>query len=147
VLNTAPFRAEAASLLALADTVVANETEFDLYAAELALPGATRQERMLAFAAQTGRTLVVTLGGDGVIAVEAGHALHVPAMTIRPVDTVGAGDTFCGYLAAALAERLDLEPALRRAATAGSLACLEPGAQPAIPRHDKVDAALAATAA
>ncbi|MBX3567415.1 MAG: ribokinase [Rhizobiaceae bacterium] len=146
VLNTAPFRPEAAHLLALADTVVANETEFDLYASELGLPGAAREERMRAFVAATGRTLVVTLGGDGVIAIDAEGVLRVPAMSIRPVDTVGAGDTFCGYLAASLAEGLDIEAALRRAAVAGSLACLEPGAQPSVPTRDKVEAALAASA-
>ena len=35
LLNTAPFRTEAAALLAKADYIVANETEFDLYAPEL----------------------------------------------------------------------------------------------------------------
>src|SRR5690606_4717478 len=39
LLNTAPFRADAAGLLAKADYVVANETEFDLYADTLKLAG------------------------------------------------------------------------------------------------------------
>ncbi len=68
--------------------------------------------------------------------------MTVPALPIKPVDTVGAGDTFCGYLAAGLDAGLDLEAALRRAAAAGSLACLKPGAQPAIPLAAEVDAAL-----
>jgi ribokinase len=68
---------------------------------------------------------------------------EAPALKITPVDTVGAGDTFCGYLAAGLASGLSLEDALRRAAAAGSLACLKPGAQPAIPLAKEVDAALA----
>jgi ribokinase len=66
----------------------------------------------------------------------------VPALKVTPVDTVGAGDTFCGYLAAGLSQKLALEDALRRAAAAGSLACLKPGAQPAIPLAADVDAAL-----
>jgi ribokinase len=53
---------------------------------------------------------------------------------------VGAGDTFCGYLAASLDAGLTLEQAMRRAAVAGSLACLNPGAQPAIPLATDVDA-------
>ena len=57
-------------------------------------------------------------------------------------DTVGAGDTFCGYLGAALDAGLSLEEALRRAAVAGSLACLKSGAQPAIPLASEVEAAL-----
>jgi ribokinase len=144
LLNTAPFRNDAAALLAKADYVIANETEFDLYAAALSLGGADRLARMRAFAEQTGRTVVVTLGGEGVIAATPDTMLQVDALKITPVDTVGAGDTFCGYLAAGLSSGLPLEQALRRAAAAGSLACLTPGAQPAIPLVAEVDRALAA---
>jgi ribokinase len=61
-------------------------------------------------------------------------------MQITPVDTVGAGDTFCGFLAAGLDTGLSLGTSLRRAAIAGGLACLKPGAQPAIPHKEDVDA-------
>jgi ribokinase len=142
LLNTAPFRREAAPLLARADYVIANETEFDLYAGELALQGADRPARMRAFTGQTGRTIIVTLGGEGVIAVAPSGQLKVEALNVTPVDTVGAGDTFCGYLAAGLSADLPLEAALRRAAAAGSLACLKPGAQPSIPLALEVDRAL-----
>jgi ribokinase len=143
VLNTAPFLAGAANLLAGADYIVANETEFDLYGEALALAGEGRPARMRAFAQKTGRTIIVTLGGEGVAAATAGEFLQVPSLRIVPVDTVGAGDTFCGYLAAGLSAGLPLEQALRRAAAAGALACLKPGAQPAIPLAGEVDAALA----
>lgn len=142
VLNTAPFRSEAAGFLGKADYVVANETEFDLYGEALALAGRDRPARMRAYAQKTGRAVVVTLGGDGVIAATPQDFLEVPALKITPVDTVGAGDTFCGYLGAALSSGLPLAAALERAAAAGSLACLKPGAQPAIPRAKDVDAAL-----
>ncbi|MBN9242226.1 MAG: ribokinase [Mesorhizobium sp.] len=142
VLNTAPFRTEAAAFIAKADHVVANETEFDLYAEALALPAGDRPARMRAFAEKTGRSVIVTLGGDGVLAASPGDFVQVPALKIVPVDTVGAGDTFCGYLAAGLSSGLPLQDALRRAAAAGSLACLKPGAQPAIPLKAEVDAAL-----
>lgn len=143
LLNTAPFRAEAADFLAKADYVIANETEFDLYVRELALRGGSREERMRAFAESTGRAIVVTLGGDGALAATPAGVTKVDSLEITPVDTVGAGDTFCGYLAAGLAAGLSLEEALRRAAAAGSLACLKPGAQPSIPLKAEVDAALA----
>ncbi len=55
---------------------------------------------------------------------------------------MGAGDTFVGYLAAGLDAGVPLELAMRRAAVAASLACTQPGAQPAIPQPDEVDAAL-----
>ena len=83
------------------------------------------------------------LGPDGAKAVTAeGKAIAVPAMKVKPVDTVGAGDTFCGYLAAGLDAGLELEAAMRRAAVAASLACLNAGAQPAIPYAKDVAAAL-----
>ena len=143
VLNTAPFRAEAAKLLPSADYVVSNETEFDLYTEVLKLSGRDRAARMRAFVERTGRTIVVTLGSEGVIAASPQGEFAVPALKITPVDTVGAGDTFCGYLGAGLDAGLPLEQALRRAAAAGSLACLKPGAQPAIPHAKDVDEALA----
>jgi ribokinase len=143
VLNTAPFRSEAAKLLLLADYVVSNETEFDLYAEALKLSGRDRPARMRAFVEHTGRTIIVTLGSEGVVAASPQGGLAVPALKITPVDTVGAGDTFCGYLGAGLDASLPLEQALARAAAAGSLACLKPGAQPAIPHGKEVDEALA----
>jgi ribokinase len=142
VLNTAPFRTEAAAFLGKADYVVANETEFDLYGEALSLNGRDRPARMRDYVVKTGHAMVVTLGGDGVLAATPDDLLTVPALKITPLDTVGAGDTFCGYFAAGLSSGLPLDQALTRAATAGSLACLKPGAQPAIPLATDVDAAL-----
>lgn len=142
LLNTAPFRPEAVPFLAKADYVIANETEFDLCADELSLDGETREERMQDFARKTSHVIVVTLGGNGVIAAKGKELLTVDALPVTPIDTVGAGDTFCGYMAAALANGTDLESALRLAAVAGSLACLTPGAQPSIPIKSDVEAAL-----
>ncbi|MER8699011.1 MULTISPECIES: ribokinase [unclassified Mesorhizobium] len=142
VLNTAPFHGDAAGFLGKADYLVANETEFDLYGEALSLNGRDRPARMRDYAARTGRTIVVTLGSDGVLAATPDDLLMVPALKITPLDTVGAGDTFCGYFAAGLAAGLPLDQALARAAAAGSLACLKAGAQPAIPLARDVDAAL-----
>ncbi|MBZ9727208.1 ribokinase [Mesorhizobium sp. CO1-1-11] len=142
VLNTAPFHGGAAAFLGKADYAVANETEFDLYGEALALKGRDRAARMRDYASKTGRIIVVTLGGDGVMAATPSEFLSVPALQITPVDTVGAGDTFCGYFAAGLSSGLTLEQALARAGAAGSLACLKPGAQPAIPLAKDVDQAL-----
>ena len=143
LLNTAPFAADAVPFLDRADIIVANETEFDLCAAALSLDGADRARRMRRFVEKTGRTIVVTLGEDGVLAATPDADFAVPTIPVKPVDTVGAGDTFCGYLGAALGEGLALEAALRRAAAAGALACLKQGAQPAIPFRADVEGALA----
>lgn len=142
ILNTAPFREEAAGFLRLADYVVANEYEFDSYARLSGIEGGDREAAMRRMADETGSTIIVTLGAEGVVAAVQGGMLRAKGLKIEPVDTVGAGDTFCGYLAAALSDGLKLEDALRRAAVAGSLACLKPGAQSSIPHAKDVDAAL-----
>jgi ribokinase len=137
ILNTAPFLPTTREAAKRADIVIANETEFALLAGEGDL-----DEKMRGYVAATGRTIIVTLGPDGAKAVTPDMTFSVPAMKVTPVDTVGAGDTFVGYLAAGLDAGLDLEAAMKRAAIAASLACLKPGAQPAIPHAAEVDAAL-----
>lgn len=138
LVNVAPLTEDAARLAALADIVIANETEFAL----LAGVDTYDEAKLNAFHAASGKTLVVTLGADGVVAAEGGAIHRASGLSIRPVDTVGAGDTFSGYLAAGLDAGLSLADALRRAAVAGSLACLAAGAQPSIPLADSVEKAL-----
>lgn len=138
ILNTAPFTRDVPALSRVADIVVANETEFDLLARALDLKGEHREAQMAAFAARTGRIVVITLGADGAVVRTPDAAFRAAAPRIAPVDTVGAGDTFCGYLAAALLEGMDWPAALDLAVRAGATACLKPGAQPAIPLRGNV---------
>lgn len=142
VLNTAPLIPETTELAGLADIVVANETEFERLVGRDGLSAEEREHILLDMHGRTGQTLIVTLGADGVIAAEGGSLHRTKGLKIEPVDTVGAGDTFCGYLAASLDGGLAFGDALRRAAVAGSLACLKPGAQPAIPVAEEVQASL-----
>ncbi|KFL31307.1 ribokinase [Devosia riboflavina] len=137
VLNTAPFLADTADLAPLADIVVANETEFSFLTGR---PITDLDAAATAWVQRTGRTIVVTLGPEGAYARTPQGRFSVPAHRVEPVDTVGAGDTFCGYLAAGLDAGLSLEEAMQRAAIAGSLACCSAGAQPAIPTKAEVDA-------
>ena len=142
VLNIAPLIAETTELAALADIVIANETEFERLVGRDNLTASDREQILIEMHGKTGQILIVTLGADGVIAAEGGALHRTKGLKIEPVDTVGAGDTFCGYLAASLDAGLGFDEALRRAAVAGSLACLKAGAQPSIPVTSEVAAAL-----
>jgi ribokinase len=142
VFNIAPMTDEAGALAHLADIVVANETEFDLLIGKGTLSDDDRDLEMKRFAETHNRSVVITLGGDGVIAQHEGVRYTAKGLKITPVDTVGAGDTFCGYLTQGLDAGLSFEAALTQAAVAGSLACLAPGAQPAIPTMADVKSAL-----
>ncbi|MDQ0560388.1 ribokinase [Rhizobium mesoamericanum] len=138
VLNLAPLIDDAARLGRLADVVIANETEFERLAGQENMAADDREAALKRLNAETGQTLIVTLGADGVIAIRDGVITRAKGLKIEPVDTVGAGDTFCGYFAASLDEGMDFEASLRRAAVAGSLACLKQGAQPSIPSSAEV---------
>jgi ribokinase len=140
ILNTAPFLETTKDVAAAASIVIANETEFAL------MTGAgldTLDAAMADWAKSQNQTVIVTLGADGARAATPTGSVHAPALKVDPVDTVGAGDTFCGYLAAGLDAGFDLEAAMRRAAIAASLATLKPGAQPSIPYAAEVDKATA----
>ncbi len=140
LLNTAPFLDTTPALAGKASILVANETEFALLCNGETEP---LEALMRDWARQHQQTVIVTLGGEGArAATAAGQFISVPALKITPIDTVGAGDTFCGYLAASLDSGLSLEAAMHRAAVAASLACTRPGAQPAIPQAAEVEAAL-----
>ncbi|WP_066590392.1 PfkB family carbohydrate kinase [Sphingomonas pruni] len=136
LLNAAPARALPADLLAVVDLLVVNEDELGM----LVGTEGSLAERL----ARTGVAItVVTLGGRGACArVGQDYALQ-PAFAVTPVDTTAAGDTFCGVLAAGLAEGLDLPAALARAGAAAALATTKAGAQSSIPSRTELDAFIA----
>ncbi|MBN9238165.1 MAG: ribokinase [Micrococcales bacterium 70-64] len=134
LLNAAPIRELPAELLADVDILVVNETE----GAFLARSGDV---------ADLAPVVIVTLGAAGAVAQERGAAdVRVPAPTVTAVDATGAGDTFCGALAARIAEGAGLDECLRFAVAAASLSVQEHGAVPSIPSRSRIDAWLAASA-
>ena len=72
--------------------------------------------------AQGVRSVVVKLGADGAIVAGHGAAAQVAACPVDAVDTTGAGDAFCGGLAAGLAAGDTLPEAVRRGCVAASFA-------------------------
>lgn len=143
MLNLAPYMDFPPELLDEIDILVVNETELNGVLGLLDAPSLDVEKSVGWISEKLGNTVVATLGADGAISVTRGVMTKVPAIEITPVDTVGAGDTFVGYLAAGLAEGNDLEAALRRASVAGGLACLKPGAQPSVPERHEVEAWMA----
>lgn len=143
VLNLAPFMDFDLALLENVDVLVVNETELAGVLKMLDAPELGEADAVAWLSEKFGNTVVATLGARGAVAVAAGSVTAVSALKIKPVDTVGAGDTFVGYLAAGLAEGSDLGSAMERASVAAGLACLVPGAQPSIPDRAAVEDSLA----
>jgi ribokinase len=127
VLNAAPAQALPAALLSQLDILIVNQGEL-AQVADCQGSVAACLERL-----STVPTVVVTLGSHGCCARTAESLLVQAAFPVTPVDTTGAGDTFCGVLVAALGRGEPLAQALRQASAAGALACTRAGAQSSIP--------------
>lgn len=129
-LNLAPALPVPPELLAEADLLVVNETEAAVYGDSLHAPG---------------RYVAVSLGADGAELWKGGIRIaSARPPKVHVVDTVGAGDTFCAALTAALIEGKDDASALEFAVAAGAAACTRPGAQPSLPMRPDIEALLKA---
>ncbi len=82
--------------------------------------------------------LGVTLGGEGVVWLDGDRVRHLPAHDIDAVDTLGAGDTFHGAFALALAEGRPECEALHFANAAAAIKCLTKGGRSGIPTRSDV---------
>ncbi|MFJ3948907.1 ribokinase [Streptomyces libani] len=138
VLNPspAPTAELAPELLSAADPLVVNEHE----ARQLSgLTDGTPAEWAQALRDRGARSVVVTLGGDGALVLDASGAETVPGVRVKAVDTTGAGDAFTGALATRLARGDALPEAARFAVRVGAAAVTKPGAQPSYPTRAELE--------
>jgi ribokinase len=135
VLTPAPVRPLPPELLDCVDLLLPNEHE------AAALAGvADPREAALALLERVPE-VVVTLGEAGSLwAARGTPPVTVPSPRVRAVDTTGAGDTFAGALAVALAEGRAMPAALRWAAAAASLSVQRPGASASMPYRSEIEA-------
>ena len=142
VLNLAPAGEMPPEALRAVHLLVVNAREAEWLAVRL---GGCAAEAAALSAALGGVGVVVTRGAEGAEAATEGVAWHVPAFAAPApvVDTTGAGDAWCGVLAAALDRGLPLAAAMRRASAAAALACTRPGAAAAMPRAAETNRLMA----
>lgn len=144
ILNPAPARAVGEELLALVDILVLNETELSLLTgAEL---GENDELMYFIEAARplrsNDRSICITLGRRGVLALVGGEAMLIPARKVKAIDTTGAGDCFVGALAAGLAQGTPIREALTYANAAASICVQRMGAAPSMPTAAEVTEVL-----
>ncbi len=126
-------------LASLADILIANEKY------PRRLTGRDGVEEALAEMAARGlgpRALACTAGNRGCWYVKDGSVRHLPAFSIRAVDTTGAGDTFHGAFLACWLTRPELEYCMRFASAAAALKCLRRGGRAGIPDRAAAEAFL-----
>jgi len=148
ILNPAPALAAADRVVADCDLLILNEVELSTFARlsigdDTPLPViAHAAQRLRAFASQI---IIVTLGRRGAIVSLSDRWIHEPGRNAVVVDTTGAGDCFCGALAAALARGAMIEAAVKFANAAASIAVQRMGAGPGMPSLNEVEPLLFAS--
>ena len=136
--NFAPFTEVPVDWLADCDLLIVNETEAAALAAQHGIAESAFPSLADALQNLGPRGVLITLGADGVEAVTPGFSGHLPAFPVDPVDTTGAGDIFCGALAAAICRGDELSAAIRFASAAAALSVTRLGAQPSAPTHAEI---------
>jgi 1-phosphofructokinase/6-phosphofructokinase 2 len=128
----------AAALTAAPDLIKPNRIELaEAVGAELGTLGAVVDAARGLIATGVG-TVVVSLGRDGALLVDADQVVHAAASINRPLSTVGAGDSLlAGYLHGVHAGD-DPASALSRAVAFGAAAVMLPGSE--MPGPDQVAA-------
>ncbi|MGW2636166.1 ribokinase [Streptomyces sp. NPDC001348] len=139
VLTPAPARPLPSGLLAATDLLVPNEYE------ATALTGRTDPLDAAAALLDQVPEVVVTLGAAGSVYLARGvEPLVVPAPRVTAVDSTGAGDTFVGALAVALAEERPVREALAWAAAAAAISVQRAGASVSMPYRPEIEARYSA---
>jgi len=134
LLNPAPAMTLPDALWPLIDVLTPNEGELQGLSACQDVDEGARS-----LLARGVGAVVVTLGDRGCGLWRAGHqTLHLPGHRVDVVDTIGAGDSFTGALAAALARREDWPEALASANAAAALSTQGRGAVAAMPTLEQV---------
>ena len=141
ILNPAPAADVLDQLAGSIDVLVPNEAE----AAALAGGSVDDDPAALARALRdrTGAAVVLTLGAAGALVLDGDGVMTLGAHDVPVVDTVGAGDAFCGTLGGHLAAGRSLAEAAVQANAAGALAVTRTGAEPSMPTAAAVAELLA----
>ncbi|MBZ6527629.1 ribokinase [Aerococcaceae bacterium DSM 111021] len=131
IVNPAPAREMSETYIKKVTYLTPNESEF-----KMLFPGESLESILKRYP----NKLIVTLGSEGAVFFDGTNIQQIPAVDVSDiVDTTGAGDTFNGALAFAVASGLDLVDAVRFANLAGSLSITKKGAQAGMPTLDVLE--------
>jgi ribokinase len=134
ILNPSPTYASSDYDWTLVDLVLVNRGE------AIDLAGGEAEEAGRALCKKGAGAAVLTLGADGAAFFSADDTFRVPAPSVLAVDTVGAGDVFCGVLVAAKALGRNWRDALAAAAEAASISVTRKGVLASFPSREEMAA-------
>jgi ribokinase len=132
ILNPSPTYAAEDYDWTLVDLALVNRGE----AVELA--GGEAEEAARELCKKGAGGVVLTLGADGAVFFSADDTFRVAAPQVIAIDTVGAGDVFCGVLTAAKALGRSWREALAAAAEAASISVTRKGVLASFPSREEM---------
>ena len=137
--NVAPVRTFDFSYLPKVDILVLNELEA-CFLAGIPVETEIEAEKAALILVNKGvKKVIITLGSEGALVLTAKEKINVPSYKVETVDTTAAGDTFCGALAVALVEDMQLKESLQFASAAAAISVTRMGAQPSAPTRKEID--------
>jgi ribokinase len=143
ILNPAPALPFDRQLLDLVDILILNESELG-FVARTELRDTDDHARFIGAArllqAGTDKTICVTLGKRGLVALVDGEPLIIPGRAVKALDATGAGDCLVGAVAAQLANGEPIRDAFGYANVAASICVQRMGAAPSMPTAPEVSA-------
>jgi ribokinase len=143
ILNPAPALPFDRQLLDLVDILILNESELG-FVARTELRDTDDHARFIGAArllqAGTDKTICVTLGKRGLVALVDGEPLIIPGRAVKALDATGAGDCLVGAVAAQLANGEPIRDAFGYANIAASICVQRMGAAPSMPTASEVSA-------
>jgi len=145
ILNPAPASGPLPSeILRYVDVITPNESETSRLTGVEICDKASAERAARILRQQGIKNVVITLGSQGCLVIDdLERTKAFPAYRVNAVDTTGAGDAFNGVLAAALADGLPWDQAIRWAMCAAAISVTRPGAQSSLPQRDEVETMLA----
>lgn len=139
VLNPAPAQPLSDQLLKLVDIITPNETEAEQLTGIQVTDLSSAQQAADALHNKGIKTVMITLGSEGVWVSQNGTGQQIKGFSVNAVDTTAAGDTFNGALLTRLLEKATMEEAIRFAHAAAAITVTGKGAQTSIPYRQDVE--------
>jgi ribokinase len=139
IWNFAPAREFDLAYLSKVYMLVVNETEAEFLCGIKIEHEEQAKEAVEALMARGPEIIILTLGADGSYIAHSNVRKKIPAFQVKAVDTVAAGDVYCGSLVVALNEGNSLEEAVQFAGAASAISVTRMGAQPSIPTRAEID--------
>jgi ribokinase len=134
IVDPAPAQAITSLLLERIDYLTPNRSELFALAQKNDISSAAQN-----LLAQGVRAVICKDGKNGAHLFAGANTMHFPAPEVQVVDTTAAGDAFNGALAGAI-RHLPIDEAIQWANLVGALSTMNSGAQPSLPRRNRVEA-------